>query len=342
MMSCAAIDHGIANMNMKNNLARDLLRRRNRGMHSARSIAVGRSFKTQPRDVFVVTYPKCGTTWVTQIVHQLRTGGDMSFGEITQVAPWDILAHDCGQSLDAAHPNCDFRLFKSHEAAHRIAAPAKYIYVARDPRDALVSFYYFLPSYFMLPKNELSMEDFCEFIFAGRSHSGYIWEHLLGWWRRRHDADVLWLFFEDLKDDLPRQVRRVAAFVFDATAREGGSADFAGAKNRPPADLRRRIDIAIERSSFEFMRAHAVQFDEHFTFAKRRAAMGLPRAAVYDGIGKVRAGGGGDGKMKVGARDLIPPSIMRRLEAKWREVLARPTGCANYAEWRRGWHAADD
>ena len=36
-------------------------------------------------DVFVCTYPKCGTTWMTQICHQLRTGGDEAFGEITEV-----------------------------------------------------------------------------------------------------------------------------------------------------------------------------------------------------------------------------------------------------------------
>ena len=38
----------------------------------------------------------------------------MDFGEITEVVPWDILAKDCGQDLDADQP-CEPRLFKSHE-----------------------------------------------------------------------------------------------------------------------------------------------------------------------------------------------------------------------------------
>ena len=38
---------------------------------------------------------------MTQIVHSLRTGGSLDFGEITEVVPWDILAHDCGQDLAA-------------------------------------------------------------------------------------------------------------------------------------------------------------------------------------------------------------------------------------------------
>ena len=61
----------------------------------------GLRFKPRPSDVFVVTPPKCGTTWVQQIVHQLRTGGDMEFREITEVVPWIELAHDIHLDLEA-------------------------------------------------------------------------------------------------------------------------------------------------------------------------------------------------------------------------------------------------
>ena len=54
---------------------------------------------SRPSDVFVVTYPKCGTTWVTQILHALRTAGSMDFGEITEVVPWVILAHELTLTL---------------------------------------------------------------------------------------------------------------------------------------------------------------------------------------------------------------------------------------------------
>ena len=91
----------------RNELAWELMALRNKGMHSARSVEVGRSFTARPTDVFVVTYPKCGTTWVTQIAHTLRclarpqTAKFADFeGEITEVCPWDILAFDCEQNLD--------------------------------------------------------------------------------------------------------------------------------------------------------------------------------------------------------------------------------------------------
>jgi hypothetical protein len=56
---------------------------------------------------------KEGTTWVQQICHQLRTGGDMEFEEISQVVPWIELARDQGQDLEAEQvvpPRC----FKTH------------------------------------------------------------------------------------------------------------------------------------------------------------------------------------------------------------------------------------
>ena len=88
----------------KHEIAWELMAMRNSAMHSDESVRVGRSFKPQPSDVFVVTYPKCGTTWVTQILHALRTAGSMDFGEITEVVPWVILAHELTQRYPNPKP----------------------------------------------------------------------------------------------------------------------------------------------------------------------------------------------------------------------------------------------
>ncbi len=41
----------------------------------------GQHFHPQNTDIFVVGGPKSGSTWLQQIIHQLRTGGDMDFGK---------------------------------------------------------------------------------------------------------------------------------------------------------------------------------------------------------------------------------------------------------------------
>ena len=38
-------------------------------------------FETLPGDTFVVTFPKCGTTWMEQVIHLLLNNGEQG-GEI--------------------------------------------------------------------------------------------------------------------------------------------------------------------------------------------------------------------------------------------------------------------
>ena len=46
------------------------------------------NFIARPSDVLITTPPKAGTTWMQQILHQLRTGGDTTFASIDDVVPW--------------------------------------------------------------------------------------------------------------------------------------------------------------------------------------------------------------------------------------------------------------
>jgi len=295
----------------KNELACDLMSTRNKRMQSAQSIQIGRTFKARPSDVFVVTYPKCGTTWMTQILHALRTRGSMDFGEITEVVPWDISAYDCGQDLDASQVASP-RLFKSHEDADTVAAGGRYVYVVRNPLDAFVSFHKFLPAFAGLRSDDISSEHFADAVFAdGAFNSGQIWPHFLGWWKRRHEANVQWVFFEDLIDDLPRSVRRLAQWL------------------EIPCDDATLARVC-EVSSFEFMSApeNAHHFDDHFVRRYALPRMGLPPDQKL-AVSKVRSGGG-----KKGSRAALSPAITASLHDKWRTEMEPETGCANYEELR--------
>jgi hypothetical protein len=46
-----------------------------------------RDFVPRPDDIFIVTYPRSGTTWMQMILYQLTTDGDMTFAHIEQVCP---------------------------------------------------------------------------------------------------------------------------------------------------------------------------------------------------------------------------------------------------------------
>ena len=91
-----------------------------------------------------ITTPQAGTTLMQQVCHQLRTGGDDSFDEISAegVAPFIELAADCGIALDAQQPAAP-RLFKSHCWEPHCPKGARYIIVVRNPHACAVSFYSF-------------------------------------------------------------------------------------------------------------------------------------------------------------------------------------------------------
>src|SRR5436189_6364174 len=59
-------------------------------------VSHGLAYQPASTDIFIVTPAKCGTTWMQQIVHGLRTRGSMDFDEITRVVPWIEMAKDMG------------------------------------------------------------------------------------------------------------------------------------------------------------------------------------------------------------------------------------------------------
>ena len=111
-----------------------------------------------------------------------------------------------------------------------------------------------------------------------------------------------------------REVERVAQFV--------------GMPDASPALL----EATVRVSSFASMAApeNRKHYDDHFIRKYIGPKMGLPEGAAHEVI-KVRTGGG-----KVGGsrRGMISGEIRAQLDAKWASVIAGPTGCASYEEFK--------
>ncbi len=104
-----------------------------------------RSFKLYPDDIWVVTFPKCVTTWTQQIVRLINSKGVQNDIEISDVVTWLEAGNMFGvRDVDKmARP----RAFMSHFSYNLLpcgpahTTPCKYIYVIRNPKDAAVSGY---------------------------------------------------------------------------------------------------------------------------------------------------------------------------------------------------------
>lgn len=194
--------------------------------------------KLRPTDVVITPYAKCGTTWLQQIVHCLRTGGDMDFDDISRVVPWIETSVALGIDLDAEQ-KANPRAFKSHLDWHQVPKGGLYIDATRDPGDALYSNYKFLQGWFFEP-GTITLDEFGRKFFMA---SGGYWKHLLSWWEVRERPDVMLIAFEHMKQDLTGTIRKVAEFI-DIELDE---------------DL---LSLTEEHASFAFMERHKDRFDD--------------------------------------------------------------------------------
>jgi hypothetical protein len=282
----------------------DGVRAKMKNFGTATGRADGLALSVRPTDIFVATFPKCGTTLLQQIVHGLRSNGDMDFAEISVPVPWLEMSRDMGidpHGDQIASP----RAFKTHCNWNDVPKGGKYIYVLRDPCDVVVSFFHFFSGWVFEP-GSIPFEEFArEFVVKGTG-SGRYWDHLASYWPKRDDADTLLLCFEDVTANLEGTVRRVAEFMeLDVSA-----------------DTQ---SVATEQASFSFMKAHEGQFNDNVLRALRNRPTGLPDDAYNT---KVRAGRVGDNA------DTISGSLRNDLNALWAEIVLPVTGHADYPSLR--------
>lgn len=259
----------------------------------------------RPSDIIVATYRKCGTTWMLQIAHQLRTYGSMDFDDISHVIPWLEVCSQLGQDVDVeqvANP----RIFKSHLPWEALPHGGKFICVLRNPGDALVSLYHFFNGA-AVPRDRYDLHTFAQsmFLVPDPSH-GFYWHHLRSFWTRRHDPNVLLCCYEEMKADLTAEVRRVAAFM-------GLEHDEA------------LISLATEHASFEFMKQHKAQFDELEPSLALRKLRGLGTDGWQD---KIRTGRAGD------ALTTLSPALRAQLDETWQREIFEPLGIPSYEALR--------
>jgi len=87
----------------------------------------------------------------------------------------------------------------------------------REPLDIIVSFFRFFEGWFF-GAGEIGLEEFARSFWLMRGApaaddwmtNASVWDHFLSWWPHRNDDNVLFLFYEDLKDDLRGAVVRAS------------------------------------------------------------------------------------------------------------------------------------
>ena len=181
------------------------------------------SLPLRPDDVWIVTYPKAGTTWTQNIVRLIFNNGIDDGKKLNEAVPW----------IEALNTNEHFfyqlpipidempspRAFKSHFLYHNMpcgvpsSTPRKYIYVARNPKDVAVSYFHHYIGFKYTPAGGPSWEEFFRWFINGDMAFGDFFDHVLSWWTHKDDENVLFLKYEDMKENLPATVTQIAEFI---------------------------------------------------------------------------------------------------------------------------------
>ncbi len=258
-------------------------------------------YRLLPTDIVISPFGKCGTTWLQQTFHTLRTRGDMDFDDISRVVPWIETAAGLGLDIDAPQRAAP-RGFKSHLSYDQVPKGARYVVSLRDPKDAMVSMFRFMEGWFIEP-GAISIADFARPRLDGADKPDSYWSHLLSWWEQRNNADVMLVSYEHMTAAPEAMVRRLAAFC-----------------DIPLDDP--LLALTLERSSLAFMLAHKDRFDDAMMRRLSEERCGLPAGSDS---AKVRKGGVG------GHVHELPAEIAAEMDAIWAKLVAPKTGFADYA-----------
>ena len=177
----------------------------------------GRNMTVFPDDVFLVSYPRSGNTWMRFLVGNLIWPDDpITFANIEARIPYVDL-HSDRLLLSLPRP----RIFKSHESF--FSRYQRVIYIVRDPRDVAISYYHYLVKYRELAEDSDLSAFVTRFIpnETFEAQHGPWADHVMSWVEMRGgQAGFLLVRYEDLIEDANREMGRVANFLGVAAGAE--------------------------------------------------------------------------------------------------------------------------
>lgn len=184
-----------------------------------------RKFTVRADDVWVISWPRSGTTWVQEIVYLIQTNLDLDLEAVKNIEQRFAFLENAYPGLKTMEEMRSPRLIKSHLPFHLLpeqmeTVRPKVIYVVRNPKDILISYYSFLKMLTPL-KFEGTFEEFCDRFTKDKVYYSPWGKHVRGAWElEKEGANVLIVKYEDLHKDLAANIERIASFLNKKLSRE--------------------------------------------------------------------------------------------------------------------------
>ena len=157
--------------------------------------------KFSEKDIFIVGYPKSGNTWMQTLATGLLYDVNTEFLS-------DKLAQEIVPDVHARlyyRRYGEINFFKSHHLPQK--AYRRVIYIVRDGRDAITSYFFYNKLY----NSSYSLEDTVKYkleLFPSKWH-----EHVKQWLSNPYKSDIIYIRYEDLLNNPETELKKLCRFI---------------------------------------------------------------------------------------------------------------------------------
>jgi len=172
-------------------------------------------YKAREDDIFVTSFAKSGTTWLQHIVWLITHFGMEYFEGMGQSQCIPMLEFEGEENTANIDTRGYQKIIKTHFPYKWTPKNDKalYLYIARDPKDVLVSYYYHIKGFPGYQAPEFEISTLYDMFMRGEVEFNDHCEHVAEWYKHKDDKNVLFLLYEDLQEDLEREVVKIAKFL---------------------------------------------------------------------------------------------------------------------------------
>ncbi|GMJ01700.1 sulfotransferase 2A, ARABIDOPSIS THALIANA SULFOTRANSFERASE 2A [Hibiscus trionum] len=188
-------------------------------------------FQAFDSDVMVATFPKCGTTWLKALTFSTLYRSQFSRGgiehpsltstphQLVRQLEYDVYMNNPCPDLDNI---CVYkpRLFGTHVPYASLPtsikeSKCKIVYICRNPMDMFISLWSFTGKLRDENQESLSLGQAFDKFCRGILTHGPFFDHVLEYWNasQENPDKVLFLKYEDLKEDINSQLKHLAMFL---------------------------------------------------------------------------------------------------------------------------------
>lgn len=169
-----------------------------------------KNIKVREDDVFIASYPKAGKHWIYEITNMLLTG-KVDF--MTSYATSGSLGETCFEDMPSPRILVSHLLFQNFPSEIR-DKKCRVIYINRNIKDCSISFYCHMKK--MSEGYNGTFWAFLPLFTCGQVPYGSWFEHARQWEAAlggQSNLSMLYLKYEDMKQDLMTNIRNIAKFL---------------------------------------------------------------------------------------------------------------------------------